>query len=383
MIRSFDTNNSTLVRTICAIVFILFTFTYLYFFQADLLFAEQHVLSGGTTHYNRTIGAFIITVVLYSFQLVVNRLVKFTNCFYALTYFPSLLLLMLLTAFYQKDNTLRLSTTCTVVVLGLFIFYIAFYFFYDKRRHLIEHVSMSNKKLIGYLWKNILLLSVMLIMVCAGGNTDKVFHYRLRMERLFDSFDYFEALQIGDKSDETDPNLTMLRVYALSKTGQLGERLFEYPLSGGSNSLLPDHKKIRCMFFSETEIFKSLGNRKKGTMAPMEYLLYLKDHGLAMKPVTDYLLCGYLLDKDLDGFVREFKHKYNSASPFLPKHYKEALTLYTHLRSNPILVFHNEVMDVDYADFQKLERKYVDKRERISYVRDLYGGTYWFYYFYN
>ena len=61
MAHSYRDNNSTLYKFMCAIVFILFTFIYLYFFQADLLFMIQHVLSGGATHYNRTIGTFIIT----------------------------------------------------------------------------------------------------------------------------------------------------------------------------------------------------------------------------------------------------------------------------------------------------------------------------------
>ena len=46
-------------------------------------------------------------------------------------------------------------------------------------------------------------------------------------------------------------------------------------------------------------------------------------------------------------------------------------------------MFHNEVMDADYADFQKLEKEYKDDRERESYVHDTFGDTYWFYYFYN
>lgn len=102
-----------------------------------------------------------------------------------------------------------------------------------------------------------------------------------------------------------------------------------------------------------------------------------------MKSVTDYILCGYLLDKNLDGFVNIIKNKYNLSSPALPKHYREALTLYTHLRSNPVLIFHSEIMDADYADFQKLEEKYNNKSERFSYVKDTYGETYWFYYFYQ
>lgn len=115
----------------------------------------------------------------------------------------------------------------------------------------------------------------------------------------------------------------------------------------------------------------------------MEYLRYIESNGLAMKPAVDYILCGYLLDRDLDGFVKTVLRKYDVSSPSLPRHYKEALTLYTHLRSNPSIVYHNEVMDADYADFQKLGRTYVDKTVREAEIRDVYGGTYWCYYFYG
>lgn len=383
MTRNVNTNNSTLIRSICAIVFILFTFIYLFFFQADLLFAEQHFLSGGMTHYDRTVGAVLITFVLYLLQVGVYRLTRFGNCFYALTYFPSFLFLMLLTSFKLEGIYFRLSLSLIVFVVVLLFLYVCFYFFYEYRRRIIENIPVSRLISVGYLWKNLLIMTLMSVMVCIGGNTNEVFHYRLRVESLLCSDSHIKALQIGEQSDDTDESLTMLRIYALSKTRQLGEHLFEYPLIGGSDALLPDGKNVRCMFFQEAEILKQLGIRKKGRMKPMEYLLYLKNHGLALKPVTDYILCGYLLDKNLDGFVNEIKQRYSLDSASLPKHYKEALTLYTHLRSNPVIVFHNEVMDVDYADFQKLERKYADKRERTSYMKDSYGGTYWFYYFYH
>ena len=38
------------MRTLCAVLFITFTFTYLYFYQADVMMATQHLLSGGQTH---------------------------------------------------------------------------------------------------------------------------------------------------------------------------------------------------------------------------------------------------------------------------------------------------------------------------------------------
>ena len=384
MTQEVKTNNSTLVDSVCAIVFILFTFVYLYFFQSDIIAMEQHVLSGGITHYNKTIGAILLTIVLFLVKLGVSKLTKFDGRINILNYLPSLMFLAILTSGNQNFDVSLFPDNVIVIVSIVLILYAIFAFLY--RQKLIFYIDTPyTERMSGCcLWKSLLALSAMLLLVCALGNTNEVFHYRLRLERLLSSNDYDKALRVGEKSDDTDSDLTMLRIYALSRTKQLGERLFEYPIpGGGSDILLPDGVNVKCMMFPETEIFKQLGIRKMGKMKPLEYLLYLENHGLAMKSVTDYILCGYLLDKNLDGFVNIIKNKYNLSSPVLPKHYREALTLYTHLRSNPILVFHSEIMDADYADFQKLEEKYYNKSERFSYVKDIYGETYWFYYFYQ
>lgn len=381
MTRIYLANNGTLLQTACAIVFLLFVFVYLYFFQADLLSMVQHVLSGGATHYDRTIGTVIITAVLYLVHIGARRLGGLDRVCHALSYFPSLLLLAALTDVevdFSVSPLRGLWLWLAPLLLAVYVFLSL-----AVKYNWIETLLHSYSAPISVLWKNLLLMACMFIAVCLCGNNDSVLHYRLRVERLLGSGAYSKALMVGEKSDETDASLTMLRAYALSRSGQLGERLFEFPLTGGSYALLPDGKGVRCLLYPEDRIVRALSIRKKGDMTPMEYLLYIERNGLGRKPVTDYILCGYLLDRNIDAFVNAIRRKYSLTSPSLPKHYKEALTLYTHLRSNPVLVYHNEVMDADYADFQNLEHKYTDARERESYVRDMYGDTYWFYYFYH
>ena len=58
----------------CAIVFLVFTFCYIYFYQAESLAYLQHTLSQGKTHYERTIGAFIITTLAVLLQYAVFRI---------------------------------------------------------------------------------------------------------------------------------------------------------------------------------------------------------------------------------------------------------------------------------------------------------------------
>lgn len=381
MTRNYPANNGTLLQTACAIVFLLFVFVYLYFFQADLLSMLQHVLSGGATHYDRTVGTVVITAVLYLVHLGAKRLGGLDRVCHALSYFPSLLLLAALTDVEVDFSVSPLRGLWLWLVPLLLAVYV--FLSLAVKYNWIETLLPSYSAPISVLWKNLLLMACMFISVCLCGNNDSVLHYRLRVERLLGSGAYSKALMVGEKSDETDASLTMLRAYALSRSGQLGERLFEFPLTGGSYALLPDGKGVRCLLYPEDRIVRALSIRKKGDMTPMEYLLYIERNGLGRKPVTDYILCGYLLDRNIDAFVNAIRRKYSLTSPSLPKHYKEALTLYTHLRANPVLVFHNEVLDADYADFQNLERKYTDLRERESYVRDMYGDTYWFYYFYH
>lgn len=101
-----------------------------------------------------------------------------------------------------------------------------------------------------------------------------------------------------------------------------------------------------------------------------------------VKPL-DYQLNAFLLDKKIDQFVLLVQSKYNIENDSLPKHYKEALMLYTHRRLHPKVVYKNAVMEADFQDFQTLERKYSNAMERNAALRDTYGNTYWYYYLYG
>ena len=90
-------NGTIIMRVMCAILFLLFTFLYLFEYQADILAVTQHVLAHGVTHYNRTIGAVLLTIILWVLQLVIFGLSGLSRRFHALTYLPSLLLLGVLT----------------------------------------------------------------------------------------------------------------------------------------------------------------------------------------------------------------------------------------------------------------------------------------------
>ena len=56
--------------------------------------------------------------------------------------------------------------------------------------------------------------------------------------------------------------------------------------------------------------------------------------------------------------------------------------LYNHLRSNPHIVYHNNVLDTDYRDMRELARRYSDPKARQMAVFSNYEDTYWYYYDY-
>ena len=125
-----DKNSSAItIRVMCAIVFLLFSWGWLYFFQADALAMTQQVLSDGLTHYNRLVGAVIITAVLMILQSIVNGITKLNKRFHALTYMPSMLVLALLTGVSQTiDRGVSLSNSIWFVILFAIIWVGLIYF---------------------------------------------------------------------------------------------------------------------------------------------------------------------------------------------------------------------------------------------------------------
>ena len=147
--------------------------------------------------------------------------------------------------------------------------------------------------------------------------------------------------------------------------------------------MLPTDSLSCMMLYPVDSMYKFIGARPATRMAPVRYLeLVQRRDTLPNKTVNDYLLCGMLIDRDLDGFVTNLG-KYYHINDSLPKHYREALTLYTHMRSRPVVVYHNNVMDEDYDNLVELEKQYPLKSERMGKVEEHYRGTYWYFYRYE
>lgn len=363
--------NSTMkMQIVCAIVFITFTYVYLAYYQADVLAAAQHVLSGGMTHYSYTLAPILLTLVLFLLQICAFKVTGIRRSCHALTYFPSFLLLTLVTDLpngiggHQSLRGWWIAAPLLLVLWGAGAYI-------TRQFDSLESEPHSNGFFSRYMWVNLLQMIAMMALVQHFSCNDRIFHQRMRMEHLMNEKKYDEALEVGRRCQQTDSSLTMLRIASLQASGQLGDRLFQFPLVGGSKSMMPDSVSVRSIMWKKPKWME-----KPSTWMRQRHLEY--------RIPEDYKLCALLLDKKLDQFVAELKRKHpNVDSVHLPMHYKEALLLYTHRRSKPCVEYHNNVMDADFQDFQQMERKYSNALERQNALRDTYGNTYWYYYEYE
>lgn len=374
-------NGSTItIRVMCAIVFIVFSFCWLFFFQSDLLTVTQYILSDGLTTYRPVLGAIIITALLQILQVIVYALSGIKKRAHGLTYVPSMLVLALLTDIsigIEGRDVHDWSWYHPVIIMVLWIPLAWILHLVQELENDTDYSLFSRP-----IWINMLLMSLQIMCVAWIGSTNAVFQYRMRTEVRLAEGNYKKALEVGRHSLESDPSLMMLRMYALARENALGERLFEYPVSGNSSRILPNDSTTDMVYCPVDSLWRFLGGRPAKGMEPMRYLELLASRdSIVPRQVADYRLCGLLIDRDLNRFAYELR-RYYPLDDHLPRHYREALILYAHTRSNPLYVYHHAVTEEDWRNLQELENRYYRFSERQVNVENQYRGTYWYYYKY-
>ena len=314
MSRQFK-DGTIVMRIGCAIFFLVFTVLYLGKYQPDILAVTQHVLSSGATHYNSVIGTILITLVLWLIQMGLYGWTGLSHRAHALTYFPSMLLLAILTDISPNLTTSNYLGVWMWLFPLLMIVYAGVVWLF-RQLEPMEPAAYSMGLFSRVTWINLLQLCVMALIVCGIGCSDTVFHCRMKMESDMLRGDYAAAVNVGKSVEKTDSSLTMLRVLALAKTNSLPERLFEFPLVGGSDAMLPNRKSVKLMMLPEDSVYSTFGVVLKEKLRPMTYLRYVNNSKkYASKASRDWQLCGYLLDRNLDAFIMTLPHYYDIRKP--------------------------------------------------------------------
>lgn len=373
-------NGTITNKVVCAVCFISFSFVWLYWFQADVLAVAQHVLSGGVTHYNRMLGAVIITLALYLVHLGIFAVTRLTRRTHALTYLPSMLMLAILSDIVPDANgNLFLGHWLWMAPL-LIVLWGGCVWLAKQVLPFESDEKAPNGFFSRRVWLNLLQMALMMLFVAMAGNSDAVVHFRAHAETALMKGDVDEVLRVGRQSLETDEALTMMRVHALACKGELGERLFEYPVVGSGENLLPSSSLL--MMLSPDTIWRKLGARPAFRMPAHRYYYCLEHDSLATPLVKDYVLCGHLIDRNLDAFVTDLP-KYYGIDESLPRHYREALVVYQHTHMQPALTYHEPAIEEDWEDLRELEDACSDPAERKLRVFEKYKDSYWYYYFYK
>jgi len=283
-----NNGNYSLMRTACALYFGAFVFCYVYFFQNDILYAAQHVLSNGQTHYNRTLGSVLITAVLFFVHLLTLSLTRFTRRLHFLTFAPSLTLLAILCSFDEPTDKYLTSPLPVIFFIAVVLVILIF-----KKTGLEDLKPLASRPYHETKTSvlNFLFVVLMSIGVAFVGNSNDVLHYRLRMERLLMAHEYRLALEVGKDAQATDTSLTMLRIYALSQTGQLPQGLSRYPLAGNAETILPDGRFARTIMLDEKEIFNHVGIPVKERMPATKYLEFIRRTYKNKPAAESYELC--------------------------------------------------------------------------------------------
>ena len=391
-----DNNGTLITRIVCAVVFCLFSFCWLYFFQADVIAVAQHVLSRGVTVYDKTVGAVLITLALQFIQILVYAITRLARRTHALTYFPSMMVLAWLSSSFECSGIWIWAAPIVLIVWGFCAW---------LSRQLLPFEN-DKKNLTGLFsrrtWLNVLQLTAMMVGVSLVGDSNAIYHFRAHAESALMKGDTEEALRVGNRSAETDANLTMLRIFALARRNELGERLFCYAIKGGSSDMLPLHgSHSHLLMLPDTLLWDYLGRRPDSLMTVRQYLDSLErdtttigligtdsmafrivkgDTLIGERPrvYRDYRLIGQLLDRRLDDFASSLPRYYEMTTDSLPRHYREALVLYQQLRDTLILA--DSTTTLRWKEYRRQDSIYSNPHERYVRNESLFGDTYWYYY---
>lgn len=385
-----------LIRYSCGLLFMLFSFCYLYFLQGEILAEAQYVYSGGATTYHLLIGAVIITAVLQIVQWIVSLALRLPSRFHALSYLPSMLMLAIITDMNEATmSNFSFGAWKWIAPLIIVIYVICV--------SVIKRIAINDEQSDSFktqLYPNYIILFVLILITGAIPQSTDVYHYELKTERLILEEDYEAATKVGEQSLRATPRLTQLRMYALSEQGQLAERLFEYPQHYGSKGLLDVTDTLSIYRFNTKRICAYLGAYcgKSVHSASRYYELVFAD-SLWNQHTIDYYLCSLLLDKKLKEFQQQLPHYYDLSDSIpnaynqLPKAYREALLLIGNhadalqgkfvIGNDTLATFTDTDMIQSFNAYNEMKADVADLTERINRTHRTFGKTYWWYFDYS
>lgn len=361
------------------LLFSLFSIVYLSVFQKDVVEALHYSLAQGKTVYAPWISAVILTVVLLLLRWVINGLTGLKGPLKALSFFPSCLLLGVLTDVgHNVYHGGGISSVWAWLLPLLLLLYVAVGWLLARAARLWLNPELP----VGVVLNTNLFTLLMLCFMTVGiGNNGIHFHHELQMEEALRKRDYDEALRVAGKTMDPSRNLTALRAYAMSRQGTMGENLFRYPQLYGASGLLISTSDEKALRLNADSLYVYLGAAPKLGEPALTFFRRICEEETGNYTTMDYYLSALLLEKKLDEFVRAFDELY-VVRDSVPCYYRQALFLDAKIRSAS--------SDSTDVAMETLWGKYMEKKQELSgqrgeanRMRREFGDTYWWYYQYK
>lgn len=369
------------VATVCATLFAVFAFLFVAVYQAPLLEAFYNEVATGKLGYNPWLVGGVVSLLLTILALWLNRFAGFRREWTAIAYLPSALLLAFITDIDRRIYTGGGFSYSWIIifVLGLLVYTFMAFILSRILFEKIKDVTMVTNRV---LWRNMMLMVLLISLVGTLSNGDGDFKRETRLMSHLADDDTLKALRVGKTSLEASHELTAMRAYLLANSGKLGEQIFEYPQYYASEGLLPHVKRTSSLV--PDSVYSLIGAVPASGETAATFLARMALADSATTVAKEYYLTSLLLDKRLLEFKEQVLSMYGiDALDSLPKHYREALMLYTDIADVPEFQVNDSVMYKKLAKLRELEKIYEDAFVRGNYVRRYFGRTYWWYFLYS
>ena len=369
-----------IIAVASGLLFSAFSFTYLSVFQKDVMEALHYSLAQGKTVYAPWMSAVLITVVLLVLRWAVNALVGLKGPLKALSYFPSCLLLGVLTDVGHNvyhgggiSDTWGWMLPLCLVLYGLLGWLLA------RAARLWLNPEMPDIWVVNSNFMTLLMLCFMTIGI---GNTNVHFHHELQVEEALRKQDYGRALLVAEKTMDPSRNLTALRAYAMSRQGTMGEDLFRYPQLYGAAGLLMGTSDEKALRLNADSLSVYLGAKPALGEPALTFFRRICEEESGNYTTLDYYLSALLLEKKLDEFVRAFDELY-TVRDSIPYYYRQALFLDSKMHPSAVTDSADVALEELWGKYQQKQQELSGQRGEANYMRREFGDTYWWYYQYK
>ena len=369
-----------IIAVASGLLFSAFSFTYLSVFQKDVMEALHYSLAQGKTVYAPWMSAVLITVVLLVLRWAVNALVGLKGPLKALSYFPSCLLLGVLTDVgHNVYHGGGISDTWGWMLPLCLVLYGVLGWLLARAARLWLNPEMPDIWVVNSNFMTLLMLCFMTIGI---GNTNVHFHHELQVEEALRKQDYGRALQVAEKTMDPSRNLTALRAYAMSRQGTMGEDLFRYPQLYGAAGLLMGTSDEKALRLNADSLSVYLGAKPALGEPALTFFRRICEEESGNYTTLDYYLSALLLEKKLDEFVRAFDELY-TVRDSIPYYYRQALFLDSKMHPSAVTDSADVALEELWGKYQQKQQELSGQRGEANYKRREFGDTYWWYYQYK